>query len=192
LLNGVIRQIDGNQLTVENQAGIVTATLAPNAAIFKQSAVAFQELTVGEQVTFSGQRDSSGDMIASFVRAMPQGFGDVLAQFPIIAGDALGPGEARQIPPEVRQQIGQRDLSQLPPEVLARIQGQAQGQRPGANRSPNDLTIADPSSCAKCCDHCEHGGSVTYTVRLRERPSDAYRARCGGQSGAWATYRGFR
>jgi Cu/Ag efflux protein CusF len=169
-LVGMLREVNGNTLTIENASGPVAATLASNVTMVKQTSASLQELKVGEQVTFSGQRDSNGDMIASFVRAVPPGFEEMMMpQFTVGPMEAPAGGEGRQISPELRQQIAQRAQGgQVPEEVLQRLQAQ-QAQRPAAiARSANELIITGPIESATDSAIVVTSGSVTYTVRLGE------------------------
>ena len=153
LVTGVLREVSGSSLTLQGQGGAVNATLAPNATVLKQSLISLADLRVGEQVTFVGLRDSSGAMLASVVRVVPQSLGD------LAAGLFAGPLDAAggQVVPRVGAGAG----------GFGQGQG-GQGQRPGAARTPGELTIAGPVESVQGDAVVVTSASVTYTVRLAE------------------------
>lgn len=159
LVTGVLREVSGSSLVLQGpQSGTVNATLAPDATILKQSLTSFADLRVGEQITFVGLRDSTGAMLASVVRVVPQSLGE------LTAGLFAGPVDASggQFVPRAGAGAGAGAFGQGQSG-----QGAGQGQRPGS-RTPGELTITGPIESVQSDALMVTSASVTYTVRLAE------------------------
>src|SRR5579859_8122048 len=70
---GTVKSVNGNTIPVSTAQNVTTVNLNSQTVILKTVSGAPADITVGEQITARGQRDSSGNVTATNIQVLPAG-----------------------------------------------------------------------------------------------------------------------
>ena len=77
-MTGTIESVDGNMLTIDSPAGLLTATIGITTTIQTTVEGSMDDLQVGTRVSVVGQPGEDGTIAAQSVTVLPEGSGGFL------------------------------------------------------------------------------------------------------------------